>query len=138
MSSNVKTAVFWVVIISAVLLVYMAVKSGRGTPPKSLNAGEFVQSIQDGKVKDADITGTDVTGTYVKRTASAPQYHTVIPASYPKIYDLFSEKGVRYTIEKETTNGWIGTLLSFIPILDLARLVDLHDAPNAEWRQQSA
>ena len=34
MSSNVKTAVFWVVIICAVVLVYMAVKTGRGpTPP---------------------------------------------------------------------------------------------------------
>src|SRR5580704_6478326 len=121
MSSNVKTAVFWVVIISAVLLVYMAVKTGRGTPPKPLNAGEFVQLIQDGKVKDADVTGTDVTGTYLNNGISTP-YHTVIPSSYPKIYDLMSEKGVRYNIEKETTSGWIGTLLSFIPILILLGL----------------
>ncbi len=122
MSSNVKTAVFWVVIISAVLLVYIAIKGGRGTPPKSLNAGEFVQQIQDGKVKDADITGTDVTGTYINSAGQATPYHTVIPASYPKIYDLMSEKNVRYNIEKETTSGWIGTLLSFIPILILLGL----------------
>ena len=86
MSSNVKTAVFWVVIISAVLLVYMAVKTGRGTPPKSLNAGEFIQLVQDGKVKDADITGTDVTGFYLDNGARTA-YHTVIPAGYNKIYD---------------------------------------------------
>jgi cell division protease FtsH len=121
MSSNVKTAVFWVVIISAVLLVYMAVKTGRGTPPKSLNAGEFIQLVQDGKVKDADITGTDVTGFYLDNGARTA-YHTVIPAGYNKIYDLFSEKGVKYTIEKDSTNGWIGTLLSFIPILILLGL----------------
>ena len=121
MSSNVKTAVFWVVIISAVLLVYMAVKTGRGTPPKSLNAGEFIQLVQDGKVKDADITGTDVTGFYLDNGARTA-YHTVIPAVYNKIYDLFSEKGVKYTIEKDSTNGWIGTLLSFIPILILLGL----------------
>jgi cell division protease FtsH len=121
MSSNVKTAVFWVVIISAVLLVYMAVKTGRGTPPKSLNAGEFIQLIQDGKVKDADITGADVTGTYLGNGVST-QYHTVIPSNYPKIYDLLNEKGVKYNIEKETTSGWIGTLLSFVPILILLGL----------------
>jgi len=122
MSSNVKTAVFWVVIIAAVLLVYIAIKGGRGTPPKSLNAGEFVQAIQDGKVKEATITGTDVTGSYVDKNGQISQYHTVIPASYPKIYDLMSDKGVRYSIEKETTSGWIGTLLSFIPILILLGL----------------
>ena len=109
------------VIISAVLLVYMAVKTGRGTPPKSLNAGEFIQLVQDGKVKDADITGTDVTGFYLDNGARTA-YHTVIPAGYNKIYDLFSEKGVKYTIEKDSTNGWIGTLLSFIPILILLGL----------------
>jgi len=122
MSSNVKTAVFWVVIISAVLLVYMAVKTGRGTPPKSMTMSEFVQLIQDGKVKDADITGnTDVTGTYINNGV-ATQYHTVIAGNYSKIYDLLNEKGVKYLIEKETTSGWIGTVLGFVPILILLGL----------------
>ena len=122
MSSNVKTAVFWVVIISAVLLVYMAVKTGRGTPPKSMTMSEFVQLIQDGKVKEADITGnTDVTGTYLNNGIST-QYHTVIAGNYSKIYDLLNEKGVKYTVEKETTSGWIGTVLSFVPILILLGL----------------
>ena len=121
MSSNVKTAVFWVVIICAVVLVYMAVKTGRGPTPTSLKAGDFIAYIQDGKIKDADITGTDVTGTYLDGGVSK-QYHTVIPASYPKIYDLLSEKGVKYTIEKETGGGWIGILFQVVPILILLGL----------------
>ena len=122
MSSNVKTAVFWVVIILAVLLVYAAVKTGRGTPPKSMTMSEFVQLIQADKVKDADITGnTDVTGTYLNNGVST-QYHTVIAGNYSKIYDLLNEKNVKYTVEKETTSGWIGTVLSFVPILILLGL----------------
>ncbi len=121
MSSNVKTAVFWVVIISAVLLVYIAIKGGHGTPPKSLTTGEFVQLIQDGKVKDADITGTDVTGKYLNNGVPT-DYHTQIQANYPKLYDLMSEKGVHYNIEKEPNSGWLGTVLSFIPILILLGL----------------
>jgi cell division protease FtsH len=121
MSSNVKTAVFWIVIVCAVVLVYMAVKTGRGPTPTSLKAGDFVAYIQDGKIKDADITGTDVTGTYVDGGVSK-QYHTVIPTSYPKIYDLLSEKGVKYTIEKETGGGWIGILFQVVPILILLGL----------------
>ena len=49
-NSNIKTAVFWVVIICAVVLVYMAVKTGRGAPPRNLTVSDFVTYIQDGKV----------------------------------------------------------------------------------------
>ena len=68
MSSNVKTAVFWVVIICAVVLVWMAVKTGRGTPPRAISVSEFVSLIQSDQVREADVTGTDVAGT-PKRTA---------------------------------------------------------------------
>ena len=83
MSSNVKTAVFWVVIICAVVLVYMAVKTGRGTPPTNLSAYDFVQDVQDGKIKDAEITGsTDVTGAMVDGGVQK-RYHTSIPPQLP-------------------------------------------------------
>jgi cell division protease FtsH len=123
MSSNVKTAVFWVVIICAVVLVYMAVKTGKGPTPTMLKSGDFVSLIEAGKINDADITGTDVTGTYDDGSGKKSQpYHTVIPANYPKIYDLMSEKGVKYTVEKETSSGWIGVLFNFVPILILLGL----------------
>src|ERR1035438_3845822 len=105
MSSNVKTAVFWVVIICAVVLVYMAVKTGKGPTPTMLKSGDFVSLIEAGKINDADITGSDVTGTYDDGSGKKSQpYHTVIPTNYPKIYDLLSEKGVKYTVEKETSS----------------------------------
>jgi cell division protease FtsH len=123
MSSNVKTAVFWVVIICAVVLVYMAVKTGKGPTPTMLKAGDFVTLIQAGKINEADITGTDVSGTYDDGSGRKAQpYHTVIPSGYPKIYDLLSEKGVHYTVEKETSSGWIGVLFNFVPILILLGL----------------
>src|SRR5665213_388454 len=121
MSSNVKTAVFWVVIICAVVLVYMAVKTGRGPTPTPLKGSEFVTYIQDGKIKDADIAGMDVTGSYVEN-GMAKQYHTVIPPNYPKIYDLLSEKGVKYTYKDSSGNGWIGILFNAVPILILLGL----------------
>jgi len=123
MSSNVKTAVFWVVIICAVVLVYMAVKTGKGPTPTNLKAGDFIALIQAGKINDADITGNDVTGTYDDGSGKKNQpYHTVIPSSYPKIYDLLSEKGVHYNLEKETSSGWISVLFNFVPILILLGL----------------
>src|SRR5581483_2393946 len=121
MSSNVKTAVFWVVIICAVVLVYMAVKTGRGPTPTNLSVSDFVTYVQDGKVKEANITGTDVQGTLVEGGVSKP-FHTVILPNYPHIYDLLQEKGVKYTWKDSTGNGWIGILFNAVPILILLGL----------------
>ncbi len=111
------------VIVCAVVLVYMAVKTGKGPTPTNLKAGDFIALIQAGKINDADITGNDVTGTYDDGSGKKGQpYHTVIPTSYPKIYDLLSEKGVRYNLEKEASSGWISVLFNFVPILILLGL----------------
>ena len=135
MSSNVKTAVFWVVIICAVVLVYMAVRTGRGPTPSNLSVSEFVSDIQDGKVKDANITGTDVQGTLLEGGVSRP-FHTVIPPNYPDIYKMLQEKNVKYTWKDSTGSGWISYFIQCGAGADSARVVDLHDAADAEWREQ--
>jgi len=103
MSANVKTAVFWVVIVCAVVLVYMAVKTGRGPTPQNLVVSDFVTAVQDGKVKDANITGTDVQGSLT----DGRTYHTVIPPNYPDVYKVMQEKGVKYSWKDSTGSGWI-------------------------------
>ncbi|MBV8811068.1 MAG: ATP-dependent metallopeptidase FtsH/Yme1/Tma family protein, partial [Acidobacteriaceae bacterium] len=118
MSSNVKTAVFWVVIICAVVLVYLAVKTGRGPTPQNLSVSDFVTAVQDGKIKEANITGTDVQGTLVDNRT----FHTVIPPNYPEIYKLMQEKNVKYSWKDSTGSGWIGILLNAVPVLILLGL----------------
>jgi cell division protease FtsH len=121
MSSNVKTAVFWVVIICAVVLVYMAVKTGRGPTPTNLSVSEFVTYVQDGKVKEANVTGTDVQGTLADNGVTRP-FHTVIPPNYPEIWKMLQEKGVKYTWKDSTGSGWIGILFNAVPVLILLGL----------------
>src|SRR3954452_14329232 len=115
MSSNVKTAVFWVVIICAVVLVYMAVKTGRGPTPQELSVSDFVAQVQDGKIKEAKITGTDVQGTVI----DGRSFHTVIPPNYPEIYKVMQEKGVKYSWKDSTGSGWVGLLFNAVPVLIL-------------------
>jgi cell division protease FtsH len=121
MSSNVKTAVFWVVIICAVVLVYMAVKTGRGPAATNLKVSDFVAYVQDGKIKEADITGSDVQGTMTEG-GMAKQFHTVIPPNYPEIYKMLQDKGVKYTWKDSTGSGWIGILFNAVPVLILLGL----------------
>jgi cell division protease FtsH len=122
MSANVKTAVFWVVIICAVVLVYMAVKTGRGAPPRNLTVSDFVTYIQDGKVKDANITGTDVQGNLTETNGVAVPFHTVIPPNYPDIYKMLTEKNVKWAAKDSAGNGWIGILFNAVPVLILLGL----------------
>jgi cell division protease FtsH len=121
MSSNVKTAVFWVVIICAVVLVYMAVKTGRGPAATNLKVSDFVAYVQDGKIKEADITGSDVQGTMTEGGVPK-QFHTVIPPNYPEIYKMLQDKGVKYTWKDSTGSGWIGILFNAVPVLILLGL----------------
>ncbi|HEX4232172.1 MAG TPA: ATP-dependent zinc metalloprotease FtsH [Bryobacteraceae bacterium] len=118
MSSNVKTAVFWVVIICAVVLVWMAVKTGRGTPPRAISVSEFVNLIQSDQVREADVTGTDVAGT----EKNGMQFRTQIPPNYPEIWKIMQEKGVKYSWKDSTGNGWVGILFNAIPVLILLGL----------------
>ncbi|MFL6417470.1 MAG: ATP-dependent zinc metalloprotease FtsH [Bryobacteraceae bacterium] len=119
MSSNVKTAVFWVVIVCAVVLVYLAVKSGRGTAPQELAVSDFVTYVQDGKVKEAKIIGTDVQGTLISDNRP---FHTVIPPNYPEVYKVMQEKGVKYSWKDSTGSGWVGLLFNAVPVLILLGL----------------
>jgi cell division protease FtsH len=118
MNSNVKTAVFWIVILCAVVLVWMAVRTGRGPTPKNLAVSEFVNLVQQDKVKDANITGTEVQGTLVDGTA----YHTQIPPNYTDIWKILQDKNVKFTWKDSAGNGWIGILFNAIPILILLGL----------------
>jgi cell division protease FtsH len=123
MSTNVKTAVFWVVIICAVVLVYMAVKTTHGgNSPEQLSAYAFVQAVESGKIKKAEVTGsTDVTGTMIKDGAEK-QFHSTIPANYPDIYKAMQEKGVDYSSKESTGSGWVGLLFNAVPVLILLGL----------------
>ena len=118
MNSNVKTAVFWIVILCAVVLVWMAVRTGRGTPPKNLAVSEFVNLVQGDKVKDANITGTEVQGSL----NDGSSYHTQIPPNYTDIWKILQDKGVKYTWKESAGNGWIGILFNAIPVLILLGL----------------
>ncbi len=121
MSSNVKTAVFWVVIICAVVVVWMAVKTSHGQTPRNLSVSEFVTFVQEGKVKEANIVGTEVQG-QLTDAAGSQSFRTSIPPNYPDIYKQLQDKNVKYTWKDSTGSGWVSILFNAIPVLILLGL----------------
>ena len=113
MNSNVKTAIFWVVLIMVVVLFWTVVKTGQRPKDRSLTFTQFVHDVSDHKIKDVTINGMDVRGTYTDGSA----LHTLIPANYPEIYKTLQDSGVAIDVKEPNAGGWVSILINAIPVI---------------------
>ena len=114
MNSNVKTAVFWVVLICVAVLLWTVVRTGQIRAEQELTFTQFINEVEAGKVKDITVTGSKVQGT-MKDDDSPLQ--TVIPSNYPDIYKLLQDKGVNVNIKDSSSSNWVSLLINAIPFV---------------------
>jgi cell division protease FtsH len=117
MNSNVKTAVFWVVIICVAVLLWAVVHTGRAKVDDQPTFTDLMNSVEQGRVKSVVVNSStgDVQGTY--KDSDGRQFHSNVPTNYPAIYDRFREKGVAVTVQKDTGTGWVSILINAIPFV---------------------
>jgi cell division protease FtsH len=115
MNSNVKTAIFWVVLIMVVVLFYTVMRSGQHHSERNLTFTQFINDVKAGKVKDVTINTMDVHGTYKEDNNSG--LHTLIPANYPDIYKLLQDNGVNIDIKETNSGSWVSVLINAIPFI---------------------
>ena len=120
MNSNVKTAIFWVVIICLAVLLWAVVKQGNHAQPQQPTFSEIMKKISDGEVESATINSStgEVTGKY---RGSDVEFRTSVPAGpggvYEKLIDRMLEKNVKITAAKEGGNQWVSLLVNAIPFV---------------------
>jgi len=114
MNSNVKTAVFWVVIIMVVVLLWTVVRQTRSRPEAQPTFSQFMDDVKDKKVKSVTITGNDVHGVY---NGSGEEFRTVAPLNYPQLVDLMKSNNVAITYTKESASNWVSILINAIPFV---------------------
>src|SRR5882724_11575356 len=104
MNSNVKTAIFWVVIICLAVLLWAVVKQGNRAQPQQPIFSELMKKVTDGEVESATVNSTtgEVTGKY---RGSDVEFRSNVPSGsggvYEKLVDKMLEKGVKVTAQKE-------------------------------------
>ena len=77
MNSTVKQVVFWLVIVLSGVLLWQVVKAGNnGVKEREINFSQFMNDVDQAKVKDVTLTGPDVRGQYANEKAS---FHTTVP-----------------------------------------------------------
>jgi cell division protease FtsH len=115
-NSNIKTLIFWLVLIALAGLLIVVVRTSPGVKEDNITFTQFLDKVKAGEVKDVTIADRDAHGTYQN-----PQfgYHTQIPINYPQLYDLLREKGVNMTIKDTSTGNWLTILLNASPFIVL-------------------
>ncbi|PWU05224.1 MAG: cell division protein FtsH [Terriglobia bacterium] len=116
MNSNIKTAIFWVVLICVAVLLFAVVRTGQGRKERPLTFTEFLDKVQQGQVKEVTITGNDVHGVFQSGNEGL---HTLVPTNYPDLYKLLQEKNVNVEIKDTSSGNWISILLNASPFIVL-------------------
>ncbi|MGE5567611.1 MAG: ATP-dependent zinc metalloprotease FtsH [Rhodospirillales bacterium] len=109
-----KTAIFWVVLIMVVVLLWTVVKTGQKRADRQLTFTQFVNDVKAGKVQSVTISGMEVNGTYKDDNGGL---HVLIPANYPDIITLLQESGVNINIKETSTSSWVGVLINAVPFV---------------------
>ncbi len=81
MNSNIKTAIFWVVLICLGVLLWTIMRTGKHPAEEQIAFTDFLDQVKDKKIKEVNITGIEVHGVY---QGGDRGFRTLIPANYPK------------------------------------------------------
>ena len=114
MNSNVKTIIFWVVVVCMAVLLWAVVNHSHGKPDVALNFTEFLNDVDAKNIRNATIDGTQVKGDYVNGRQT---YHTTVPTTYPELYTKLKDADVTMTINDSSASGWLSMLVNFSPII---------------------
>ncbi|MCC6591236.1 MAG: ATP-dependent zinc metalloprotease FtsH [Bryobacterales bacterium] len=115
MNSNVKTAVFWVVLICVAVLLWAVVRNGQGKKEETLSLTNFLNEVENGRVRQVEISGNEVKGTYMED--STKTLRTSIPLNYPDLYKTLREKKVNVVIKEASSSHWVSLLVNAIPFV---------------------
>ncbi len=116
MNSNIKTLIFWVVLICVAVLLFAVVRTGQGPKEQTISFSDFMQKVQADEVKEVTITGNEVHGLYKNPNLGL---QTIVPSNYPKVYDLLEAKGVKVTVKDASSGNWISLLVNASPFIVL-------------------
>jgi cell division protease FtsH len=118
-NSTVKTIVFWVVMVAAVVLLYLVVKQGAPQQEKEVNFSDFMNMVDQKQVTEVTLAGTNEVRGKMKGDPHYSAFKTTAPANYPDMIKELRANNVNLII-KEQSSGWaFSALMSFAPILML-------------------
>jgi len=115
MNSNVKTAIFWVVVICVVILLWNVVKTGGNRMNQELSFSQFMSQVDQGRIREVTITGSEVKGSFKDDKTS--ELRTNVPPAYQDVYKLLLDKNVNVTYKPNDGGNWTAIILNTVPFI---------------------
>ena len=119
MNSNVKTAVFWVILILGMAMLWAAFRSQQKRADVQLNFTQFMKDVADKKVQSVTITGMEVHGKYREDRG---ELHVFIPDKYDDVYKQLLANGVSVEVKESNSGNWVNVIINTVPIFLLLAL----------------
>jgi len=119
-NSTVKQIIFWVFIFACLVVLWRVFQTGTSSgKDREISFSEFLQDAQQGQISEVTITGSDARGAL---HGEKENFHTVIPANYPHLYDVLDQNKVKVTIKDNQSSEWWSILINVAPLLLLGAL----------------
>ena len=120
MNSTVKQIIFWVFIFACLIVLWRVFQTGTGSgKDHEISFSEFLADAQQGQISEVTITGSDARGALRNEKEN---FHTVLPANDPKIYDVLEQSKAKVTIKDNQGSAWWSILINVAPLLILVAL----------------
>ena len=114
MSSTVKTAVFWVVLICVAVLLWAVVKQTKTPKEQALTFSQFLHEVEQDRVKSVTITGNELRGTFSKDNGII---RTLIPVNYPDVFNILRQYKVDVEIKDSSSLNFVSVLIQAVPFI---------------------
>ena len=114
MNSNVKTAIFWVVLLCLAVLLWTVVRQTGTRTEAQLSFSDFLKAVDEGRVKKVTISGTEVKGVF--KDGNRELRTNIIPG-YQKAIDMMREKDVDMTVKEASNASWITIVVNAVPFV---------------------
>ncbi|HEX5236016.1 MAG TPA: ATP-dependent zinc metalloprotease FtsH [Silvibacterium sp.] len=120
MNSKIKQIIFWVFIFACLIVLWRFFQTSTGSgKDHEISFSEFLADAQQGQINEVTITGSDARGAL---KTEKENFHTVIPANYPKLYDVLDQSKAKVTIKDNQGSAWWSILINVAPLLILVAL----------------
>jgi len=113
MSSNVKQMVLWVVLFCVAALIWVVVRAGRTGSEQQYSFTQFLNQVDQGKVREVTISGQDVKG----QLTDGQRLITKVPVNYPDLYKQLRDKNVNVEIREASSGNLVSLLINAIPFV---------------------
>ena len=115
MNSNVKTAIFWVVLACLGVILWSVVRTNAGRQDQELSFSRFMDQVEAGRVREVTLTGMEVRGKY--KDDNTTELRSTFPMQYQDLYKILRDKGVNVTVKSTESGNWMAILINIVPFV---------------------